>query len=282
MKKKLLSARHLVAQREGSSPSSAGTRSGFFTSCASWTSRGSLKTITHCDCSGQARRPPGVVSTRGQDRLRQRLPNCSPSARAASTSKEDPRSVDSGGGFGAYWYPSWAPDGTKLLFSGDGGDLADVLVANARRLEPSGHLPQSPRIRTARTVTRRELWAPVGTALPDEHTRGRLPSGWSPGRISSGAFGQPDASITTVNPPESTRSRSGVRRESGVDPKPRPAENLPAATPASGPLDPRRRTLAHVSGHRRQHAVRASRLRRPGPPFADDPATTTPARSSTA
>jgi Tol biopolymer transport system component len=201
--KKLLAARNPALSPNGKTLAFVCERnSGNFDICTIGVDGKHLKYLTNCNCASPGRNSRPDWSSQGNrivfgDATKIYTINSNGSNRKLIL---DP--AQSGGMFGSYWYPSWSPDGTKLLFSGDGSDNSDILVANA---DGSG-----------RQVVFRPyddgqgdlvfpsyaIWAPDGTRylefIEGFHTANQLVTG----PYANGVFGGPDQKLTSVGSAE--------------------------------------------------------------------------------
>jgi Tol biopolymer transport system component len=161
-----------------------------------------LKTLTHCDCTNIRRDSRPEWSPKG-DRIAFGSGTQIYTVRAGGGGLRkilDPSG--SGGEFGSYWYPSWSPDGKKLLFSGDGVDLADVLVANADGSNRQVIFRESQDQDGANRYPAWAVWAPDGKGyLLNTYSR-TTPEQLVSGTYSGGVFGPPDTLVTNITPKE--------------------------------------------------------------------------------
>jgi Tol biopolymer transport system component len=204
MKKKLLAARHPTWSPNGKKlafvcVAQSNLR---YELCVIDLKTKKLKTLTHCDCTNIRRDSRPEWSPKG-DRIAFSSGTQIYTVRAGGGGLKkilDP--ADSGGQFGSYWYPSWSPDGTKLLFSGDGVDLADVLVANADGSGRQVIFTESQDPDGANRYPAWAVWAPDGTRyLLNTYSR-TTPEQLVSGTYADGVFGAPDTVVTEVTPKE--------------------------------------------------------------------------------
>jgi Tol biopolymer transport system component len=204
MKKKLLNARHPTWSPNGKKLAFVceDQKHLRYELCVIDIKKRKLKTITHCDCTNSRLDSRPEWSPKG-NRIAfgsgTEIYTVSPSG-GGFRKILDPS--DSGGEFGSYWYPSWSPDGTKLLFSGDGVDNADVLVANADGSGRQVILRESQDPDGSYRYPSWAVWAPDGARyLLNTYTR-TSPEQLVSGTYANGAFGAPDSVVTNVDPKE--------------------------------------------------------------------------------